>query len=330
MDSISNWRIVRYRPEDKECWDAFVKESRNATFLHLRGYMDYHADRFDDWSLMAYKGDKLRALLPAEVAIDADGRRMMGSHRGLTYGGWLLPARHIDGEDVLSLFDALMGYCRENGIAAVDYKPVPLIYHRMPSQEDVYALWRFGARRECVNISSTIRLGQNPGFNSQQRRNMSKFAKAYPEAKIELLQSDEAVEEFHALLSECLAERHEARPVHSVSEMQMLRQRFEDNIEIYGVRREGRLQAGVCMYLTDEVAHSQYIASTSAGRREGALAWLFSKLIGEVYAGYRYFDFGISTEEGGRILNAGLLRQKSGLGGSGTVYERYILESALE
>ena len=46
-------------------WDEVVRNSRNGTFLHLRGYMDYHSDRFNDFSLMACDGDKLIAIMPA-------------------------------------------------------------------------------------------------------------------------------------------------------------------------------------------------------------------------------------------------------------------------
>ena len=44
--------IVRYTPGKASEWDAFVRKSKNATFLFYRGYMDYHADRFEDFSLM--------------------------------------------------------------------------------------------------------------------------------------------------------------------------------------------------------------------------------------------------------------------------------------
>ena len=45
--------IRRYAPADKPLWDGFVALSKNATFLHYRDYMDYHSDRFSDFSLMA-------------------------------------------------------------------------------------------------------------------------------------------------------------------------------------------------------------------------------------------------------------------------------------
>ena len=43
-------------------WDAFVGASKNGTFLLTRPYMDYHADRFTDHSLIA-RGDDGRILV---------------------------------------------------------------------------------------------------------------------------------------------------------------------------------------------------------------------------------------------------------------------------
>ena len=40
--------VILYTPSMLPEWDRVVRESRNGTFLHLRGYMDYHADRFAD------------------------------------------------------------------------------------------------------------------------------------------------------------------------------------------------------------------------------------------------------------------------------------------
>ena len=44
--------------------------------------MDYHKDRFEDYSLMVFKDEKLVAVLPANRVEDK-----LFSHQGLTYGG---------------------------------------------------------------------------------------------------------------------------------------------------------------------------------------------------------------------------------------------------
>lgn len=57
--------IKRYSIEQKDLWDAFVDASKNGTFMLKRGYVDYHADRFTDHSLLFYRDEELVALLPA-------------------------------------------------------------------------------------------------------------------------------------------------------------------------------------------------------------------------------------------------------------------------
>lgn len=311
-----NWNLRRYEPADKEIWDEFVGSSRNSTFLFLRGYMDYHSDRFADCSWLAFKGNRLRALLPADIAAGATLR----SHGGLSYGGWILPQAHFDGSDMMDLFITGVRQWKRAGIKRLDYKPLPSIYAQRPSQEDLYALFRLGATLSEVSISSTIDL-RNPGdLNKLQRRHLAK-AEALP---IEITESDD-VDEFMALLEACLWERHSTTPVHTARELKMLRDRFPENIRIFVTRLDGHVEAGVCIYDTGLVAHAQYIATSPEGRKLNLLTPLFDWLIKVRYSDRSYFDFGISTEDAGRILNVGLLRQKSSYGATATVFSRYIL-----
>ena len=120
---MSDLTIRTYTPADAAMWNEFVSSARNATFLFDRRYMDYHADRFADRSLIAIRRDKPVALLPADITDDG----VLHSHRGLTYGGWILPRRHFDATDMLRLFDEMIQWCRAEGISAIDYKPRPAI-----------------------------------------------------------------------------------------------------------------------------------------------------------------------------------------------------------
>jgi hypothetical protein len=49
-------------------------------------------------------------------------------------------------------------------------------------------------------------------------------------------------------------------------------------------------------------------------------------LINDYYALKRYFDFGISTENGGRHLNIGLAENKQSYGARAVVYDFYELD----
>lgn len=316
MDSI---RIVRYTPDCKREWDDFIDRSRNGTFLLLRDYMDYHSDRFRDCSWMAYVNGKLRAVIPANI----DDEAVLHSHQGLTYGGWLTPTGHLDGADMLRIFEASLTEWRHGGIKELDYKPVPYIYCKTPADEARYALFRLGAQLTGCGLSTAIDLRTGVAFNQMQRRHLRKAS----EMPITINEETD-VEPFMALLTDCLQERHGVMPVHTCGEMRMLRERFPENIRIFVLRLgdDATPQAGVCMYDTGFVAHAQYIATTSTARGSNLLTPLFSHLICEVFRERRYFDFGISTEDNGHYLNEGLLRQKTSYGGSGVVYERFRLK----
>lgn len=313
--------LERYTPDRAREWDRLVEESRNGTFLHKRPYMDYHSDRFEDHSLMAFKNGRLAGLLPANVT-SGDGRGMtLHSHQGLTYGGWITPARHFDGNDMMALWRAWLEFCAREGIGEIDYKPVPHVFTRFPAQEDEYMLFRSGATLTESNLSTAIDLRGEHGFNTLQRRHLRKALSLSPD-----ITETRNPEPFWRMLDECLRERHDATPVHSCAELRLLMERFPHNIRLHQVELDGRLCAGVCVYDTGVTAHAQYIATTPEGRAHNMLTPLFHHLIEEVYAGRRYFDFGISNEDHGRLLNAGLLRQKCALGGSGVVFTRWGLD----
>lgn len=314
--SARRWSITRYTPDMHELWDGLVSKSANGTFLLTRGYMDYHSDRFSDYSLVALKDGRPFLLLPANLTSDG----VLHSHQGLTYGGWIVPCRHFDGSDMLEVFDRMADYCREAGISAIDYKPIPWIYTRQPAQDDLYALFRCNARLTECNLSCTVNLSANPGFNTLQRRHLRKALSSGA-----VVGPTEDTDRFWAMLISCLEERHDAVPVHTADEMKLLRQRFPENIRFFVANLYGEMQAGVCIYDTGLTAHCQYIATTETGRNLGLLTILIHYLMYDVYADRLYFDFGTSNEHAGMILNQGLLRQKSSLGGSGITYQRWLI-----
>lgn len=321
------FEIRRYTPDAAREWNQFVDASRNATFLFRREYMDYHADRFHDCSWMAYKGNRLMALLPANL----DDGMTLHSHQGLTYGGWILPPAHLDGAGLLDIFSEAVEVWRNMGISQLIYKPLPHIYAKSPSEEDLYALFRLGAQLIQADISSTAPLGEGVHFNSQQRRHLASALKAG--AYVRELHGEDEIREFMAMLADCLAERHSAKPVHSPEEMLLLAGRFPGNIRFFGASTQdcgnasgdSGIDAGVCIYDTGIVAHAQYIATTPRGRVLNLLTPLFHHLMAETFANRRFFDFGISNEGHGRHLNAGLLRQKFSYGATATAHLRFHL-----
>jgi hypothetical protein len=308
--------VAPYEAGRKREWDEFVGAAKNGVFLFRRDYMDYHADRFPDASLtFADEAGRLVGLLPATRRGDE-----LVSHAGLTFGG-IIAGDGMKAAPMLELFAAMAEHLRGAGVRRLVYKAVPHIYHRVPAEEDLYALFRHGARLTRRDLSSAIDARARLPF-SKGRRYAAKLAR---KAGLEVRESDD-FETFMGIEERVLGEKYRKRPVHTAAELRLLAGRFPENIKLFAAARGGERLAGVVMYAGGCVAHAQYIAANEEGKRAGALDLVLEHLINEEYAGFRYFDFGISTEEAGRYLNAGLADNKQGFGARAVVYDFYELD----
>lgn len=306
------------RPYDADCrsaWDTFVKVSKNGTFLFLRDYMDYHRDRFEDASLVVLRGSEIAALFPAN-------RRgsEVHSHQGLTYGG-LIVSEAATTPDVLDVFDSTLGHLRASGVRRLHYKTMPWIYHRLPAEEDRYALFRAGAVLSRRDILSVVPAGRRAPVQRRRTRGAAKAARQGV-----AVGPTRGWAPFWAMLTANLQERHGVAPAHSLAEIERLGSRFPENIKLFGAGIAEEVLAGAVVFATPMVAHVQYIASSQRGREIGALDALFLHLLEEVFADKPFFDFGISNEHQGRVLNSGLIEQKEGFGARAVVHDFYELE----
>jgi hypothetical protein len=301
-------RLENYEATAKSLWDEFVATSRQGTFLFKRDYMQYHQDRYKDFSLLIYDEDDLMAVLPANASVET-----YETHGGLTYGGFITNERMTQSK-MLAAFESVTRYLRQKGFDKVLYKAMPHIYHKTPSEEDLYALFRMGARlvrRDASTVVTCIYL------DSQKQRNIKKAERmAWGESQ--------DYEGFWAILEDNLWARHHVKPAHTVEEMRLLASRFPE-IKLYTATLEHDIVAGAVMYETPMVAHVQYSASSEVGRHCRAMSYLMLQLL-NLYHHSPYFDFGISTESQGRVLNDGLVAFKEGYGGHTVTYDHYELD----
>lgn len=307
------FEIRRYSAEDKTLWDRYVSTARNATFLFYRDYMDYHADRFHDFSLLFYKGQRLYAILPAH----REGTALC-SHFGLTYGGLLMDIR-VTAADTCTLFDELNEWLRAQGFQKVVYRPVPWIYHVHPSEEDLYAIyWKCGARLQSRNIGTTIFMQQHLRWRKNHLRQLRKAKDGGICVK-----SDAPLAEFWEILEENLMNRFQAKPVHTLEEIALLKSRFPKNIIQYSAYKDEHIIGGILFYITPQVVHCQYISTNTEGKELGAMEAIYEQVMYHDYPQYPYLDFGSSTEQNGAFLNEGLISHKEGYGGRSVVYDTY-------
>ncbi len=307
------FEIVRYTADKAEEWNKFVAESKNGTFLFDRHYMDYHSDRFQDYSLMFYRDGGLYALLPANREDN-----ILWSHRGLTYGGIIMNAESTAAR-IQQLFRELNDYLRADGFIKVVYKPVPHIFHRIPSEEDIYSLFSVcDAKLIDRSISSTLILQYPLKWHRDRRYGINK-AKAHDVT----VDESQDLRGFWEVLTFNLRNKYDSCPVHSLEEIELLHDRFPQQIRLFTASKDGKVLGGTVLYITSTVVHTQYISANLEGKQWRVIDALFDYLLHECDWQQRYFDFGTSNEEDGRILVEPLIYQKEGFGGRGICYDWY-------
>ena len=307
------FEVRRYTPDRADEWNHFVAQSKNGTFLFDRRFMDYHADRFRDHSLMIYRDRRLYALLPAN-----EKDNVLVTHGGLTYGG-LVMSRQCSAKGVLDAFTAMNDNLCQQGFHHVIYKAIPWIYHQLPAEEDLYALTSVcNARLTIRDISSAVVASHRMKFAESRRSGLRKAQ----HAGLTVTESDD-VEAFWHILNDNLTAKYAVHPVHTADELRLLRSRFPDRIRLWLVYRGQTPVGGTLLFLTPQVLHTQYISATPEGKAIGAIDLLFDHLINKVYADCPYIDFGKSTVSDSADLNEQLIFQKEGFGARAVCYDTY-------
>lgn len=315
MISHDTFEIVRYHKSLMQAWDAYIQSTCNGHFLFLRNYMDYHSDRFRDHSLIFMQNERIVALMPA-----CEENGVIFSHKGLTFGG-LLYGPQTKASKVIAIFMFMVRYLKENGFSTLIYKPTPWMYHCMPAEADIYALYNLGAQITAMQLAVIIDYSRRYPYSELRRRSFKKASRA---SLVIRESSDWGT--YMNMLNTLLLERHGVSAVHTAEEMLLLQTRFPRNIRLLVAEHSGQMLAGAVLYITDVVIHTQYLANSKTGMSLGALDLVLKEAI-EFYADKkRYFCFGSCTDREGKSLNLGLLHQKETFGGQAVTYNHWALD----
>ena len=307
------FEIRRYQEADHDVWNRYVAKARNATFLFYREYMDYHNDRFFDHSLLFYVGRRLHSILPAHAVGE-----IFCTHRGLTYGG-LLMDDDVTTADVMVLFEELNVYLCNNGFRKVLYRAIPWVYHRLPSEEDLYAMfWKCGARIQQRMSGTVIFMDGHLQWRKDHRRRFKQS-----QAVGVRVERDGSLDAFWPILNENLQHKYNAQSVHTLEEILLLKSRFPDNIVQYNAYLGEDIIGGITFYVMGHVLHGQYSGTNDVGKQTGAMEAIYHQVMFHDYSHMRYLDFGTSNEGGGMVLNEGLIAHKEGYGGRTICYDTY-------
>lgn len=313
---MKNYTVRRYSSADFALWNAFISKAKNATFLFHRDFMEYHSDRFQDFSLLVFEEDELISVLPANRVEAA-----VFSHQGLTYGGFVWNAK-IKLGDVITVAKAVLKFLDDHKISTLQLKLIPPIYHHFFADEIEYALFLAEAkviRKDCLSVIDLKKPYQITKTRKESiRRGEKNNLVIKEELKFELF--------WNEILIPNLDKRHNAKPVHTVEEITKLQQKFPNNIRHFNVYFKDKIVAGTTIFITDNVVHPQYVSGNEQRSELGSLDYLYHHLITEVFADKNFFDFGISHEQHGKKINEGLLFWKETFGAKTVIQSFYEVE----
>ena len=280
--------------------------------------MDYHQDKFDDYSLLIFKNNKVIALLPAHN-ID----NTIYSHKGLTYGG-LITSEEIKLKDFVSCFKSVMTFCVNHGFKTLHLKQLPSIYTVIPNDEIQYLMFILNANLARRDTLSVLSLKSKLKISKDRLAGHTRAIKHGLKVK----EVDDFKEFWNKILIPNLNAKHKTQPVHTLEEIEFLKQRFPKQIRQFNVYKDASIVAGTTIFDTKHVAHSQYISSDVNKNMLGSLDFLHIYLINEVFNDKKFFDFGISNENEGRQINRGLQYWKEGFGARTMTQDFYKIETS--
>lgn len=266
--------------------------------------MEYHCDRFKDASYLVLKKNNIVAVLPANSVDD-----IIHSHQGLSYGGLILkPSLKLN--EVILIFESLLNQLSIDGFKTLDLKFIPDFYALQSTNELKYLVHILNAELYKRDVLSVLDLKSSLPYNSSTKQAI----KQAEDQNFKVKEVEEVESFWNELLIPNLKKRHQAKPVHSATEMQKLKQRFPFNIRQFNVYNDDLLISGCTVFETKTTAHVQYIAGSAVKSERVAIDYLHHYLISRVFNEKYFFDFGASTTNKGKNINEGLLFWKERFG----------------
>ena len=314
--------IQPYTEAHAEKWDSFVMtHAMNGTFLQTRRFLSYHPEgRFTDHSLLFYNGQELCAVLPAAEQV-VDGRRMLRSHPGSTFGGLIVGQELLRAPKLVELVSDLDSYLKEQGFEACEIKLTSDLFSTLPTDALQYALYHAGYTDE-IEIAAYLPIrGRTHGelvadYSFNKRYDLKKCDKFG--LQLRRIHTHEELKTFYDLLCWNL-QKFDAKPVHTLEELLDFHdERLKDEVVFIGVYdAEERMVAGACLFYFAQanVLHTQYLATAPDVKKYVPSTYLYDSVIRTgLELGADAISFGTSTHDRGRVLNTGLIQNKEGYG----------------
>jgi hypothetical protein len=304
---MKRFNVKRFKSSDKNIWDRHVSEFCPFSFLFYRDFMEYHNDRFIDFSLLIYEKSSLVALFPANLShVNA-----INSHMGLSYGGLIYDEDNAHDLFEKAVYASILDFCKDHNINTLNITlPPPFYATRIKDQ--AYAIISLGAEDVTPLLSMAVNLGDSSKAHKTKHK---RFRKNTKRNTFSIVLDNDLTPFWNKVLIPCLKEKHQSRPVHQLEEIVLLHQRFPEHIKQWNIYHEDKLLAGITLFIKNKIIRSQYGATALGHESSAPLDFLYLYLIQKYRTdGYHFFDMGSIPANSKFSYPKGLVNYKRELG----------------
>lgn len=322
--------VIKYSKKYEEEWDNLVlNDSINGNFLQTRNFLNYHEEgKFNDYSLLFFKGEKLAAVLPGN---EVENGQVLLSHQGSTFGGLVIRKSFASTTNYNWIFEEMMEHFRERNYEKVELRMPNWLYTSDDRRNELldyyFHLNGFKVQTEVGFYIDLTQLQDDyvQNFDQLKRR---KLKKAYKHnLQFRQLETDDEIKAFYDVLADNML-KFNIKPLHLCDDLlDFKNNRLPDIVSFYGVYYEQELIAGsmVFDFCSKKVFHTQYLASRHNYLAVCPNEFLYTNLIETAREqGYRFISFGTATLEHGEVYNENLGIYKEGFGTDTYVNKTYI------
>lgn len=332
-----------YKSQKTSYFDEFINSSLNGTIFHKKKFLEYHnynrpSDKFEDNTLLFYKNNELIAVFTgANIYKEVkdlsnnviNNIKILKSHPGSSYGGFVfnkLPNIELSFE----IIDSLIEYSESNNYSYIEFRNAEKIFNKSNIDVIDFCLLHRGFIRVAEELSNCIYLPlfHNLEFvdylNKFDTSSKNKVQRNYRLAQKNNLNSEFTVDindisEFYDVLCKTLI-KHNSKPVHTLDELIYLIKNLEE-AKLYIVKYKDIIISGqFLLEVNSKGFHMFYNAMDYDYQYLKPSNYGMINLIYELCKTNKiYYNLGISTENGGKVINFGLFDFK----------ESFLSESAL-
>jgi hypothetical protein len=306
-----NIHIVKYIDSKLELWNEFVKNAVFATIYHSRDFINYHPkDRFEDNSILIYNDETLICVMPC----CKKGEKYF-SYTGATYGGPVFLKDYVKLKYMKIIIDKIFEYYDNK----IEFRIANDIYF----EDSIYKLYYLLSQKNKIYLELSWYIKTNDDFikNILHKRNKNSLIKSLKNTNIycKVFEDDIDYENFYRILEKNLNINHNSKPTHSLEEFLKIKNILKDKQKLYLVKDKDKILGGVYVIkVTNQCWYTFYISrNIDLDKINMSVMYLMYTISNDAKnENIKYVDYGISTEDCGKLLNDGLSDFKeSSLGG---------------